>query len=62
MILQWLGARLSEPSTWGGIAAFFTSAGLAVVGANTHDPSVWIASIGAGFGGVAAFVMKEKAR
>jgi hypothetical protein len=57
---NWLLDRVKEPSTWAGIAAFFTSFGLAIVGANTHDPSVWIAAIGAGAGGVAAFVKKEQ--
>jgi hypothetical protein len=58
--MSWFCDRLKEPSTWGGIAAFFAAAGLALVGANTNDPSVWIAAIGAGAAGVVAFLRKEQ--
>lgn len=55
-LVEWLGARLREPSTY---------AGLAIVMASFHfaDAQDWakaVASIGMGVGGIIAIVLPEK--
>jgi hypothetical protein len=47
VFLQWLLARLSEPSTWLGIAAFSASTGAALVSAGFTNAGLIIGAIGA---------------
>jgi hypothetical protein len=54
-------ARLKEPSTWLGIAAFGASMGSALIAAGLAQAGLVIGAIGAGFGGVGAFIAKESA-
>jgi hypothetical protein len=56
VFLQWLLARLSEPSTWLGIAAFSASTGAALVSAGFTNAGL----SGAGCGGVGSFITKER--
>ena len=58
--MDWLKARLGEPSTWGGIAAFCTALGTALVSAGWVQTGTVIGCVGGGFSGVVAFVKKEK--
>jgi hypothetical protein len=60
--LAFLLARLTEPSTWLGIAAFGASMGSALAAAGMHQAGLAIGAIGAGFGGVGAFIAKENAQ
>jgi hypothetical protein len=60
VFLQWLLARLSEPSTWLGIAAFSASTGAALVSAGFTNAGLIIGAIGAGCGGVGSFITKEQ--
>jgi hypothetical protein len=57
--LAWLMARLAEPSTWLGIAAFGASTGSALAAAGFEKVGLVVGAIGAGFGGVGAFITKE---
>lgn len=54
--LSWLLDRLKEPSTWYGVIAMLTSAGV------NFDPDLTnqIISAGVGLAGIVAFVTKEK--
>lgn len=59
-VWAWLGARLSEPITYLGIAAFSASCGSALVAAGCQKAGLIVGAIGAGFGGVGAFIAKEQ--
>lgn len=52
--MDWLIARLKEPSTWAGLGAVFAAIGTA------FPPSAFIAAPLAGFCGVLAAATKEK--
>ena len=56
MFLKWLQARLSESTSWRGIAAFFASAGTALAGAAFPRAGLVVVAIGA----VGALITKEK--
>jgi hypothetical protein len=60
MFLTWLGARLSEPITWIGIAHFAAATGAAFVAAGFLQTGLIVGAVGAGFGGVGAFITKER--
>lgn len=59
MFLTWLSARLAEPSSWLGLAAFGASTGTALAGAGLVKAGLIVGAVGAGFGGVGAFLTKE---
>lgn len=59
--LAFVASRLKEPSTWLGIAAFGASCGSALAAAGFHQAGLVVGAIGAGFGGVGAFIAKENA-
>ena len=58
--LEWLQARLGEPTSWLGTAAFFASTGTALAGAGLPRAGLIVGAIGAGCGGVGAFITKEQ--
>ena len=60
MFLMWLQARLGEATRWLGVAAFFASTGTALAGAGFPRAGLIVGAIGAGCGGVGAFITKEK--
>ena len=76
MFVAWLGARLSEASTWGGIAAVFgafataslgaqqalSALGFPHLGAGVAAAGVIVGVIGASASGAAAFIMREGAQ
>jgi hypothetical protein len=55
----WLGVRLSEPTTYLGIAAGAASLGTALASAGFPKAGAIVGCVGAGFGGVGAFIAKE---
>lgn len=55
--MSWLGARLSEPTSYLALAAFAYGVATAP---HIHDFQSAIMSIGAGLGGVGAFIAKEQ--
>ena len=59
-VLTFLGARLQEPSTWLGIAHFSAATGAALAAAGLMQTGLVVGALGAGFGGVGAFIAKEK--
>jgi hypothetical protein len=59
---NFLKQRLSEPSSWLGLAAFFASTGTAIASAGYSTTGLIIGAVGAGCGGVGAFVSKEGQR
>jgi hypothetical protein len=61
-ILAFIGTRLKEPSSWLGIAAFFASIGTALGSAGYGQAGLIVGAIGAGFGGIGAFITKEGPR
>jgi hypothetical protein len=56
---QYLLARLKEPSSWLGLAAFFASTGVSLSSAGFVQTGFIVGAVGAGLGGVGAFVAKE---
>ena len=60
MFLQWLQARLSESTSWLGIAAFSASTGAALIVAGFTNAGLIVGAIGAGCGGVGSCITKEK--
>ena len=60
-LVAFLLARLKEPSTWLGIAVFGASTGSALAAAGLSQAGLVVGAIGAGFGGVGAFIAKENA-
>jgi hypothetical protein len=58
-LLAFLLARLKEPSTWLGIASFGASTGAALASAGLPKAGLVVGALGAGFGGVGAFIAKE---
>jgi uncharacterized membrane protein len=61
-ILAFAWARLKEPSSWLGLAAFSAAAGTALVSAGLTKAGLIVGAVGAGFGGVGAFLTKEGPR
>ncbi|HEV2100660.1 MAG TPA: hypothetical protein VGR45_17275 [Stellaceae bacterium] len=57
--LNWLSARLREPTTWLGIAAFFASTGASLAAGGLPRAGLIVGAIGAGAGGVGAFIARE---
>jgi hypothetical protein len=60
IVLSWLGARLSEPSSWNAVAI---GLGGAASYLSTHafpSEATWIAAISAGASAVAAFALRER--
>jgi hypothetical protein len=58
-LLAFILARLKEPSTWLGIAAFGASMGSALATAGLGQAGLVVGAIGAGCGGVGAFIAQE---
>jgi len=56
---RWLQDRLGEPTTWLGVATFFGSFGSALASAGLTKAGLIVGAVGAGFGGVGAFVTRE---
>lgn len=55
-MLDWIIARLKEPTTWIGILGLFTAAGINLA----PEMSNLIVTAGVSLGGVLAIVLKEK--
>jgi len=60
IFLTWLGARLSESTTWLGIASGFGALGAALAAGGLVQTGLIVGALGAGAGGVGAFITKEK--
>jgi hypothetical protein len=58
-IAAFVMARLKEPSSWLGIAAFCASIGTALGSAGDIQAGLIVGAVGAGFGGVGAFITRE---
>lgn len=56
----YLLARLGEPTSWLGIAAFFGSMAAGLASAGMPKSGGVVAAIGLGAGGVGSFLAKEK--
>jgi len=61
-VLAFLAARLAEPSSWLGIAAFLSSCGAGLLTAGHPESAGIVTAIGLGFGGVGAFLTKENGK
>jgi hypothetical protein len=61
-VLAYLATRLHEPSSWLGLAAFFAAVGTALGTAGYGQAGLIVGAVGAGFGGVGAFLTKEGPR
>ena len=61
-ILAYLATALKEPSSWLGIAAFFGATGAALTAAGYAQTGLIVGAVGAGFGGVGAFITREGTR
>lgn len=61
-IWSYVGARLAEPSSWLGIAAFFSSVGASLLTAGHTEAAGIVTALGLGFGGVGAFLTQEGKR
>lgn len=55
--IDYILARLKEPTTWGGIAAFLSGVGITIA------PELWqeISAAGAAIGGLLMVLLKERA-
>lgn|GEM_PF-5020775 len=58
--LAFLWARLREPSTWAGFAAFCGGLGASLIGAGFTAAGAAIAAVGAGCSAVAVFLKEGK--
>ena len=54
--VSWLGARLKEPSTYAGLAAIGTAAGVAL---NAVSTGAYVVAVGAALAGAVAFCKAE---
>jgi hypothetical protein len=59
-MVPYLAQRMTEASSWGGIAAFLGSTGASLIGAGFSAPGMVLVALGAGAGAVAVFLKDAK--